>query len=1317
MTLSGDGASTGTAGGSLFVGGANGNGVLNLNSSGTSTFATSSSSLLMYVGGNGGASDTGSGAVNQSSGILNFGNVNYLTFGVTGRNTYGAYTLSGGTLNITAGAGIRLGFGGIGSFVQSGGILNCGRYFAIGTSSSTSKGVATFTGGTAAINSSYRFNIPDAANATAVMNLGTEAGGTAVITHPNTTGLNIQNAAGGNGTLNINRGTLQLGGPIYRNNSSGGSAVLNLNGGTLQAGANNLTLIKSGLSSVNVYNGGVVVDTQTYTVTNPAALLIPAGNGLYPAGGTLAIASGGGSGYIGAPFVTVTTSGAGSNAMAIANISGGVVTGVTLICPGQNYLAGDTLMFDFAGGGTATPADPFIYTLAPSDLAANATGGLTKIGSGNLILTVPNTYAGNTVVNDGILTVTADGALGAGNVLVTNGAVLTMTSSASSVNSAYIATTANLVVSPTGLVNLNFTGTNTIKALSLDGGLTYVATGTWGAVGSSAANQSSQFAGTGIILTRGASAIATVTVASSLNPSLVGEAVTFIATATGANGIPTGSVVFKDGATVLGSATLDGSGNAAITTSGLVAGSRSVTAGYTGDGTYGPAASDPLTQIVTEVPATWTGAASHLWDTNAINWITLRGPAAYVDGAQVTFDDSATGTTDISLPATVLPSGVIVSNNLENYSFSGPGDISGASSLVKAGAGTLTISNLNTYTGDTVIGGGTVNYRDGGGSVGTGTGSLYVGDASGKAVMNLNSTGTVTFATASNTLSMYVGGKGGSGDTGSGAVSQAMGTLNFGNANYLTFGAGANTYGAYTLSGGTLNILAGAGIRLGMGGQGSFVQSGGILNCGRWFAIGSASANGLGVATFSGGTATINSGYRFLIPDYAGATAVMNLGTEAGGDAAITHLNTTGLTLQNSSGGNGTLNLNRGTLQLGGPIFRNNLAGGSAIVNLNGATLQAGRNNVTLLDSSLGTVTVYNGGVVLDTQGYTTTAAASMASATGNGINPVGGVLTVESNGGAGYIGAPLVTVYGGSGSGAMALATISGGVVTNVILTCPGSDYQVGDVVSFVFSGGGADTPADPFNYTLQSGDLTANGAGGLTKLGTGTLTLSGYNTYYGSTIINGGALLVNGWLDAGSAVTVAGGALGGSGVIGGPVTVQSGGTLAPGGTLSINNALTLAADSTTFVQVNAGTGGSDLVQGITTVDYGGTLVVTNTAGTLTPGQTFQLFSATGHNDNFAGIQSAGGGGTWEFDPTNGVLTVLSVVATTPTNISYTLNGTALSLTWPGSHLGWYAQSNSVSVADPNAWYDIPNSQLATNLDITINPALNNVFYRLRQP
>jgi autotransporter-associated beta strand protein len=66
------------------------------------------------------------------------------------------------------------------------------------------------------------------------------------------------------------------------------------------------------------------------------------------------------------------------------------------------------------------------------------------------------------------------------------------------------------------------------------------------------------------------------------------------------------------------------------------------------------------------------------------------------------------------------------------------------------------------------------------------------------------------------------------------------------------------------------------------------------------------------------------------------------------------------------------------------------------------------------------------------------------------------------------------------------------------------------------------------------------------LTKSTSGTVTLSGANSYTGPTVINAGTLQVDGSLSA-SAVTVNAGTLAGVGTITGPVTL-TGGTLAPG-------------------------------------------------------------------------------------------------------------------------------------------------------------------------
>ncbi len=73
-------------------------------------------------------------------------------------------------------------------------------------------------------------------------------------------------------------------------------------------------------------------------------------------------------------------------------------------------------------------------------------------------------------------------------------------------------------------------------------------------------------------------------VASSLNPAVGGQSVTFTATiTTTAGGAPTGTVTFFDGATSIGTAVLNGSAVATLSASSLVVASHSITAQYLGD--------------------------------------------------------------------------------------------------------------------------------------------------------------------------------------------------------------------------------------------------------------------------------------------------------------------------------------------------------------------------------------------------------------------------------------------------------------------------------------------------------------------------------------------------------------------------------------------------------------------------------------------------------------------------------------------------------------------------------------------------------------
>lgn len=91
------------------------------------------------------------------------------------------------------------------------------------------------------------------------------------------------------------------------------------------------------------------------------------------------------------------------------------------------------------------------------------------------------------------------------------------------------------------------------------------------------------------------------TVASSANPSVYGQAVTFtvqVSAAAPGSGTPTGSVTLMDGAVTLGVAPLNGSGQATLSTTALGVGSHPITASYPGDGNFTPSTSAGLSQTV-----------------------------------------------------------------------------------------------------------------------------------------------------------------------------------------------------------------------------------------------------------------------------------------------------------------------------------------------------------------------------------------------------------------------------------------------------------------------------------------------------------------------------------------------------------------------------------------------------------------------------------------------------------------------------------------------------------------------------------------------
>jgi len=188
--------------------------------------------------------------------------------------------------------------------------------------------------------------------------------------------------------------------------------------------------------------------------------------------------------------------------------------------------------------------------------------------------------------------------------------------------------------------------------------------------------------------------------------------------------------------------------------------------------------------------------------------------------------------------------------------------------------------------------------------------------------------------------------------------------------------------------------------------------------------------------------------------------------------------------------------------------------------------------------------------------------------------------------------------------------------------------------------------------DISLSGNNLTVNGTGNtlisgviagvangstLTKDGSGTLTLTGNDTFTRGTTVNGGTLLVNNTAGSG-AVTVnnAGSTLGGIGTISGAVTLNAGANVAPGNggnnTAILNTgALTLASTSNFRVDINGTTVGSgydrlNVATGGVTIT--GSNVVITVGTTLAVGQTFTILSKVAAGPitgTFAGIPQGG--------------------------------------------------------------------------------------------
>ena len=608
--------------------------------------------------------------------------------------------------------------------------------------------------------------------------------------------------------------------------------------------------------------------------------------------------------------------------------------------------------------------------------------------------------------------------------------------------------------------------------------------------------------------------------------------------------------------------------------------------------------------------------------------------------------------------------------------------------LVKNGTGALTLSGANTYVGNTTVNGGTMNIT-GSYTGNTTTTTLIYGGTAANTVVNVSSDMTLFATTGSSIL-------------GSAAVyNQTAGTVTVtpGTSNSQYVAKAAGSYGYFNLTGGTYKdssrfdvngaVNLGSALNPATSSAGVvYVGGTGILDHtnAEWFingySLGQITVADNGVIDHTG------SSQPFAIfmdsTTAGGAYGVLNVagGTVTTGSQPIRFGNNT----TNGTGNSGFVNLVAGTLNVGTAITSSVNATGAnnAYLNFAGGTLKtsaavtnwvpASSAGITYRSTLFGAINnsavsgapSFLGGLTFDSGGFNSTLDQPLTAAAGVGVTQ--GDMTVV--GGSGYIGAPAVVFSSAGlvagGTPAAGYALISGGAVTGIVITSPGT-YVSGTTPTLTLTGGGGSGAA------VTLGALaTANTSGGLTKIGAGTLTLSAANTYTGGTTVSVGtlALGVNNALASTGSVTVNGGTLDVATFTNtvGVVSLQSGVITGTTGVLSSTSDFDLRSGTVNAilsgsVGVTKTTSGTVTLNGAST--YSGTTNVTSgklsfaTSGNLGNASATNTVGVNGGTLSYSGagavdltstrvLALGASGGTVETTSSTGVLTISGGISST---------------------------------------------------------------------
>ena len=599
------------------------------------------------------------------------------------------------------------------------------------------------------------------------------------------------------------------------------------------------------------------------------------------------------------------------------------------------------------------------------------------------------------------------------------------------------------------------------------------------------------------------------------------------------------------GLTTLGANTLTigDASNTSATYTGVASGTGGLTTGGTGTLTLGG---------VNFYTGATTIAANSTLALNASG--TIAASSGVVNNGIFTIAADKTIDSMTGAGATTL-GGILTIGDASNTSGTYTGVASGTGGLTSGGTGTLTLGGVNLYTGATTIGSGSTLALDTTGTIAASSGVANNGTltiASAKTIDSMTGSGlttlganTLTIGDASNTSSTYSGVASGTG----GLTTGGTGTLTLGGVNLYT---GTTTIG----SGSTLALTTG-----------SIAASSGVANGGT-FTIASnktlQALTGAGATTL-GGILTIGDNHN-LDSNYSGI---------ASGTGGLTKAGNGLLTLSGANAYTGLTDVQSGTLAYGA----NDVIANTASVQVSGGTINIAGFSDTVAGVKL------TGGSINGTGGTLTSITAfdlragSVSAILGGsvGLNKTTSS-TVTLSGTNTYTGATNVTA-GTLKAGAA--NTLSAGSVTTVDGTgtldlnnfANRIEVLIGEVGSKVLLDAATLTTGKDATNSTFAGVISETG--NVIKQGTGSLTLSGANTYTGTTTVDAGTLVVDGSIASSLLTSVnSGGTLAGSGTTG-AVTINSGGILSPGnspGTLT--SAAATYGGGTYLWQINNATG-----------------------------------------------------------------------------------------------------------------------------------------------